>query len=203
MGDREAPYIMAAKKKTATEPEKMTVKSKSAVANAGGGAREADSLSEAEAQLRRYEEANRLFRSQNFAQAKAAFERAIEGPQRELTHNARLHIAMCDRRMQAAPIEFATAEENYNYGIARLNSRELAGARRYFEAALALAPNGDHIYYAMALCSGLGGDLQGCYENLKRAIDLQPRNRLFARQDQDFNTIVQHPVFHQLLYEKP
>lgn len=194
---------MAAKKKTATEPEKMTVKSRSAVANAAGGAREIESVSEAEAQLRRYEEAYRLFRSQNFAQAKAAFERALNGPQRELTHNAKLHIAMCERRMQSAPAEFSTAEENYNYGIARLNSRELSMAKRYFEAALALAPNGDHIYYAMGLCCGLAGDLQGCYENLKRAIDLQPRNRLVARQDQDFNTIVQHPVFHQLLYEKP
>jgi Tfp pilus assembly protein PilF len=194
---------MAAKKKTATEPEKMTVRSKSAIANAAGATREAEALSQAEAQLRRYEEAYRLFRSQNFAQAKAAFERAIDGPQRELTHNARLHISMCERRMQSAPLEFPTAEENYNYGIARLNSRELAAARRYFETALSLAPNGDHIFYAMALCCGLGGDLQGCYENLKRAIDLQPRNRLFARQDQDFNTIVQHPVFHQLLYEKP
>jgi tetratricopeptide (TPR) repeat protein len=193
---------MAAKKKTATEPEKMTVRSKSAVADAAGGAREAESLNAAAAQLRRYEEAYRLFRSQNFAQAKAAFERAVDGPQRELTHNARLHVSMCERRMQSTPVEFSTAEENYNYGIARLNTRDLTVARRYFEAALSLAPNGDHIYYGLALCCGLGGDLQGCYENLKRAIDLQPKNRLIARQDQDFNTIVQHPVFHQLLYEK-
>ena len=197
---------MAAKKKTATEPEKMSVKSKAAVASpAGGGASggaDAGSPSAAEAQLRRYEEANRLFRSQNFALAKAAFERALEGPQRELTHNSRLHIAMCERRMQSAQAEFATAEENYNYAIARLNTRDLSTSRRYFEAALAMAPNGDHIYYGLSLCCGLSGDLQGCYENLKRAIDMQPRNRLIARQDPDFNTIVQHPVFHQLLYEK-
>ena len=37
--------------------------------------------------------------------------------------------AMCERRMQSAPAEFTTAEENYNYGIARLNTRELAVAR--------------------------------------------------------------------------
>ena len=193
---------MAVKKKIATGPEKMSVKRKAAVANSAG-AREAQTISGAEAQLRRYEEAYRLFRSQNFAQAKTAFELAIDGPQRELTHNARLHISMCERRMQSAPAEFPTAEENYNYGIARLNTRELPAARRYFDAALSLQPNGDHIYYGLALCCGLGGDLQGCYENLKRAIDLQPKNRLIARQDQDFNTIVQHPVFHQLLYEKP
>jgi tetratricopeptide (TPR) repeat protein len=197
---------MAAKKKTASEPEKMSVKSKTAVASsaASSGTTSAEkvTVSAAEAQLRRYEEAYRLFRAQDYAQAKTAFELAIEGPQRELTHNARLHVAMCERRLQSAPAEFTTAEENYNYAIARLNARELPSARRYFDAAFAMAPNGDHILYGLALCCGLAGDYQGCYENLKRAIDLQPKNRLIARQDPDFNTIVQHPVFHQLLYEK-
>ena len=190
---------MAAKKRT-TEPEKMTAKSKIALLSTDGSGKAGG---DAEAQMRRYEEAYRLFRSQSFAQAKAAFELAIEGPQRELTHNARLHVAMCERRMQTAPAEFTTAEENYNYAIARLNTRELPIARRYFETALGLAPAGDYIFYGLALCCGLSGGLQGCYENLKRAIDLQPKNRLIARQDPDFNTIVQPPVFHQLLYEKP
>jgi tetratricopeptide (TPR) repeat protein len=194
---------MSAKKKSATEPEKMTTKSKAAAASNAGASTDGATLSAAEAQLRRYEEAYRLFRSQSFALAKAAFEKAIDGPQRELTHNARLHVSMCERRMQSAQVEFATAEEHYNYGIARLNTRELPVARRHFETALAMTPNGDHIFYGLALCCGLSGDYQGCYENLKRAIDLQPKNRLVARQDPDFNTIVQHPVFHQLLYEKP
>jgi tetratricopeptide (TPR) repeat protein len=194
---------MAAKKKTATEAEKTTVKSKAAMATTSVDTNGGESVSAAEAQLRRYEEAYRLFRGQLYAQAKAAFERAADGPQRELSHNARLHVAMCERRMQSEQIEFSTAEEHYNYAISRLNTRELPIARRHFEAALAMAPNGDHIYYGLSLCCGLGGDYQGCYENLKRAIDLQPKNRLVARQDPDFNTIVQHPVFHQLLYEKP
>lgn len=193
---------MAAKKKTVTEREKMSVKSKAAVASTASGGN-GETVSASEAQLRRYEEAYRLFRNQSYAQAKTAFERAAEGPQRELSHNARLHVAMCERRLQSSQVEFSTAEEHYNYAIARLNTRELLIARRHFDAALAMAPNGDHIYYGLALCCGLSGDYQGCYENLKRAIDLQPKNRLMARQDPDFNTIMQHPVFHQLLYEKP
>jgi hypothetical protein len=142
---------MAAKKKTATEPEKMNVKSKAAIATPADGTIDGAAMSASEAQLRRYEEAYRLFRSQSFAQAKAAFERAIDGPQRELTHNARLHVAMCERRMQSAHVEFATAEEHYNYAIARLNTRDLPVARRHFEAALAMAPGGDHIFYGLAI----------------------------------------------------
>lgn len=194
---------MAAKKKTTAETEKISVKSKAAVASSARGGRDAAAVSAADEQMSRFEEAIKLFRSQHFAQAKHAFERAMEGPQREVSHNAKLHIAMCERRLQSENLTFSTAEEHYDYGIARLNARDLGAARRHFEAALALAPGGDHIYYGLALCCGLSGDLQGCYENLKRAIDMQPRNRLAARQDPDFNVIGQHPVFHQLLYEKP
>src|ERR1700722_6695682 len=100
--------FMAVKKKTAG-PEQMSAKSKTAVANPAAGS-QAQTISGADAQLRHYDEAYRLFRTQNFAQAKAAFELAIEGPQRDLTHNARLHMAMCERRMQSAPVEFPTAE---------------------------------------------------------------------------------------------
>jgi hypothetical protein len=42
--------------------------------------------------------------------------------------------------------------------------------------------------------------LQAGYENLKRAIDLQPRNRLAARQDPDFAAMSEHPAFIRLLY---
>src|SRR5258708_36960040 len=128
---------MATKKKAATEPEKMTVKSKSGVASTAGNGNDGESPSAAELQLQRYEEAYRLFRSQNYPQAKVAFERAIEGPQRELTHNARLHVAMCERRMQSSQVEFPTAEEHYNYAIASLHPRNPPIARRHFEPGLA------------------------------------------------------------------
>src|SRR4051794_17937898 len=121
---------MAAKKKSEIEREKMSVKSKAAVATSAGRAN--GEVSASEAQLRRYEEAYRLFRSQSYAPAKAAFELAIDGPQRELTHNARLHVAMCERRLSSGQVDFSTSEENYNYAIARLNTRDLPIARRHF-----------------------------------------------------------------------
>jgi hypothetical protein len=56
------------------------------------------------------------------------------------------------------------------------------------------------VLYALAACQGLAGDLPGAYENLKRAIDLQPRNRLAARQDPDFAALADQPAFARLLY---
>jgi hypothetical protein len=38
----------------------------------------------------------------------------------------------------------------------------------------------------MALCCGIAGDGNGACENLRRAINLEPRNRILARQDPEF-----------------
>jgi hypothetical protein len=52
----------------------------------------------------------------------------------------------------------------------------------------------------MALCCGLAGDGDGAYENLKRAIDLEPRNRILARQDPEFLALFsQVPALRTLL----
>ena len=52
----------------------------------------------------------------------------------------------------------------------------------------------------MAVCQALSGDVQDAYDSLKRAIDLQPRNRMVARQDSDLDAISNQPRFGRLLY---
>jgi hypothetical protein len=49
-----------------------------------------------------------------------------------------------------------------------------------------LQPDGDHILYRLSLGCGFAEDAGGAYENLKRAIDLEPKNRAMARHDADF-----------------
>ena len=63
-----------------------------------------------------------------------------------------------------------------------------------------MAPGTDHIHYALALAQALGGDSPSAHENLKRAIELEPRNRLIARQDADFAPLAHQPPFDALLY---
>jgi hypothetical protein len=53
-----------------------------------------------------------------------------------------------------------------------------------------MKPDADHVHYTLALCCGLAGDGNGACENLKRAIDLEPRNRILARQDPEFIALV-------------
>jgi len=46
-------------------------------------------------------------------------------------------------------------------------------------------PRADHVHYAMSVALALSGDGSGAYDSLRRAIELQPRNRMLARQDSD------------------
>jgi Flp pilus assembly protein TadD len=107
---------------------------------------------------------------------------------------------MCDRRLQQATVSLGSAEDYYNYGVALINTRNIAEARVHLEKALQMAPGSDHIHYALALAQALGGDLSNAQENLRRAIELEPRNRIIARQDADFAPLANQPPFAALLY---
>jgi tetratricopeptide (TPR) repeat protein len=151
-------------------------------------------------QLAVFEAAMKLFHVRNLKEARGLFAQASAGPQRDVAQRARLHIAMCDRRLESPPVALGTAEDYYNYGIALLNVRNTAAAVEHLGIALRLEPGSDHIHYALGLALALSGDLGGAYENLKRAIELEPRNRAVARQDADIAHLAGQPPFEGLLY---
>jgi tetratricopeptide (TPR) repeat protein len=107
---------------------------------------------------------------------------------------------MCDRRLQQATVALKSAEDYYNYGVALINARNISEARTHLEKALAMSPGTDHIHYALALAQALLGDSINAYDNLKRAIELEPRNRIMARQDADFAPLANQSPFDLLLY---
>ncbi len=158
------------------------------------------SAGEATTQLAAFEAAMRLFHARELDEARTLFQQAATGAERDVAQRAQLHIAMCNRRLQQTTVSFGTAEEYYNYGVALINARNLTEARTHLEKALEIAPESDHIHYALALAQALSGDMAGAHENLRRAIELEPRNRLIARQDADFAPLAHQAVFRSLLY---
>ncbi|MEO8370041.1 MAG: tetratricopeptide repeat protein [Candidatus Solibacter sp.] len=151
-------------------------------------------------QLAAYEGAMRLFHARKLGEARGFFLEASAGPGRDVAQRAQLHIAMCDRRLEQAAVSFGSAEEYYNYGVALLNLRNAVEARTHLEKALTIDPSADHIHYALALAHALTGDLAGAHDNLRRAIELDPRNRMMARQDADFAPLVNQAAFRSLLF---
>lgn len=150
-------------------------------------------------QMQVYEAAIRLFRTGNYREAREWFMKAGKGPDRGVSHRAELHARMCERRSQAAPDVPNTVEDHYNYAVAMINVRDLQRAREHLHCALQLDLRADHVYYALGLCEALAGNLQVAYESLKTAIELQPRNRVAARQDADFAPFVHQAPLDRLL----
>ena len=151
-------------------------------------------------QLAAFEAAIKLFHARQLAEARVLFQQAAEGPERDVAQRAQLHMVMCDRRLQPAAVSFGTAEEYYTYGVALINARNVAEARTQLEKALSIAPGSEHIHYALALAQALAGDLASAQVNLRRAIELEPRNRLIARQDADFAPLAHQAPLRSLLY---
>jgi tetratricopeptide (TPR) repeat protein len=147
-----------------------------------------------------FEHAIQLLHKRNFREAKDLFEKARTGPNLEIAANAATHVRMCERRLAAPLPEPKSAEEHYDYAIALINLRNLEPAARHLETALKMEPRADHIHYAMGVCLALSGDAQAAYDSLKRAIELQPRNRMVARQDSDLDGISHQPRIAKLLY---
>ena len=151
-------------------------------------------------QLAAFEAAMKLFHARQFGDARVLFQQAAAGAERDVGQRAQVHIAMCDRRLEQTAVTFGTAEECYNYGVALINARNVGEARAHLEKALSIAPGSDHIHYALALAQALSGDLSAAHENLRRAIELEPRNRLLARQDADFAPLANQAAFRSLLF---
>jgi tetratricopeptide (TPR) repeat protein len=142
----------------------------------------------------------KLFHARNLKQARELFEAATHGPERDVAQRSSLHIAMCDRRLEQASVSLRSADDYYAYGIALLNSRKIPEASMHLEQALRMAPDADHVHYAMAAAQVLHGDLPRAHQHLKRAIEIEPRNRLHARQDTEFAHLSHQAPFDELLY---
>lgn len=159
-----------------------------------------DAQSPAARQRATFEAAMKLFHERRLREARELFAGAAEGPERDVAQRANLHLTMCDRRLVQATVSLNSAEDYYNYGVALINTRKIAEARTHLEKALEISPNTDHIHYALALAQALAGDPLNAYANLKRAIELEPRNRMIARQDADFGPLANQPPFDALLF---
>jgi tetratricopeptide (TPR) repeat protein len=153
-----------------------------------------------EVQLKIYEHAVQLFSQRKLTEARDCFLESAKGPAHHVSDKARSYVQVCERRTNSAEVKLSTAEDHFNYGVERLNARDVELAKHHFGRALLMEPDADHVLYTLALCCGLAGDGNGACENLRRAIALEPKNRILARQDPEFSALAsQLPALRALL----
>ncbi|HXE75264.1 MAG TPA: tetratricopeptide repeat protein [Candidatus Xenobia bacterium] len=157
------------------------------------------------AMMKLYAEAMKHFNRQGYRRAREIFEKVLVGPSRELADRARVHLAICEQRMQReAPVHLRSADDHYHYAVSQINLGNYEEARTHLERARKLAPKADYVYYALASVFALTGETDEAVNLLAQAIKLRPENRFHARNDDDFRLLHDEPRFLELLYpERP
>lgn len=150
--------------------------------------------------FQQYQAAVQLVQQGKFEKALAAFEKLLPTAPFEILERCRMYVATCKRQLEARGLAFQTPEERYDYAVSRLNEGYFDEATEQLQSILEEHPNADYAYYGLALIDAVTGRIQGCLDHLSRAIELNPRNRLQARVDNDFQNMVDDPRFTELLY---
>jgi tetratricopeptide (TPR) repeat protein len=141
-----------------------------------------------------------LLQQGKYEKALAAFQKLLPEAPAEIKERCQMYISTCQRQLERPSLAFATPEEHYDYAISQLNTGYYEEAREQFSNILAAHPGADYAFYGLALLDSITGRTQDCLSNLARAIELNPRNRLQARADNDFQSMVDDPRFTELLY---
>ncbi len=135
-----------------------------------------------------------------FEKAVLAFEKLVGSAAPALAERCRMYISACHRQMDKTKLDFETPEERYDYAVSLLNTDYYEEARDQFQIILQSYPEADYALYGLAVLDAITGQAEECLEHLSRAIDGNPRNRLQARTDADFQSMVDDPRFTELLY---
>jgi tetratricopeptide (TPR) repeat protein len=147
-----------------------------------------------------YQAAVLLLQQGRYEKALAALEKLLPTAPAEIKERCQMYITTCQRQLDRPALTFPTPEEHYDYAVSQLNKGYYEEAREQFTEILAGYPDADYVFYGLALLDAMTSQSQDCLANLARAIELNPKNRLQARVDNDFHNMVDDPRFTELLY---
>jgi len=147
-----------------------------------------------------YEAALRLMQEGKYEKAHAAFDKMLSAGAGELADRIRMYINACLLQVAKGKTTFSSHEERYDYAISKLNDGHYEDARTEFKKILSENEKADYAFYGLAVLSSMTGDSQTCLEHLTEAIRQNPRNRIQARSDSDFQDMADDPRFTELLY---
>jgi tetratricopeptide (TPR) repeat protein len=147
-----------------------------------------------------YEAAVRLMQEGKFEKARTAFERLLAAGAGNLSDRIRMYINASNAQLSRSKTSFISHEEHYDYAVSLLNDGHYEDAREQFQEILKQNGEADYAFYGLAVLASMTGDSHTCLEHLTEAIRRNPRNRIQARSDSDFQDMSDDPRFTELLY---
>ena len=153
--------------------------------------------------VQNYESGLRAMQEHKFDKAKSFLQKVVAGPSKELADRASIHINICNQHLERTSNTFKSPEEHYDYAISLMNLGDYVGAREHLEKLSKQAPQADYVAYGIAALDCLTGHVEDSLRHLDEAIRINPALRFQARNDSDFQNLVEDPRFTELLYPDP
>ncbi len=150
--------------------------------------------------LQLYEAALKLMQEGKYDKAHIAFDKMLANSPHDLADRIRMYINACVLKIAKGTVTFETHEERYDFAISLLNTGRYEEAREHLRAILAEDGSADYAFYGLAVLSSITGESHLCLEHLTEAIRRNPRHRIHARADSDFQDMADDPRFTELLY---
>jgi tetratricopeptide (TPR) repeat protein len=147
-----------------------------------------------------YESALRLMQAGKYEEARQAFDKMLAAGPGDLADRIRMYINACLQQAAKGKTSFSSTEEHYDYAVSLLNDGHYEDAREHFQSILKTNDKADYAFYGLAVLASMTGDSHTCLEHLTEAIRQNPRNRIQARSDSDFQDMADDPRFTELLY---
>ncbi len=151
--------------------------------------------------LSQLEKAIKLIYYKDFRRARAELSALIENhpSEIEIVARARSYLQICEREEAAPRKQTASNDQIYTLGIVEHNRGNYDAAIAHFRQMLTRFPDADYVYYSLAASHALMGDPARALENLRKAVELNEANRVYARNDADFNSLHENRQFADLV----
>ena len=145
-----------------------------------------------------------LLYKQEYTKAIESFQNVAEAHPDELTlvDRCRTLINLCHQLRSRGRYKPQRFDDFYYLGVYHSNRGEYEVALKYFEEALKIQPKNEKIIYLKSSTYALLGDRHQAIENLRMAIKLEDANRIYARNDPDFESLYEEPEFQVLVSPK-
>ena len=153
--------------------------------------------------LKEFERGVNLLHKRNYSDALDRFQLIMDQypGEKELADRTRCYLQICRSMLDSqASQQPKKPEDLFYHGVMKANEADFDAAIGFLDRALQANPKDEKVLYVLASTLALKGDSGEAVKNLQKAIDLNATNRLFARNDSDFERLRDDETFQNLIF---